>query len=309
MTVSKKRLAVAAVIASVTLGTGQPAEAQVRSNRSSSASAVQSSPVLVRFHTQVGGAGAGAAGAAGGQGGTGAGTSGASVAGGAAALPGAASGQSNPGATSDVGGVQLGTPQITGGGGPSGAGGGTGLSGAELGGAAGAAQVGDLPPASTGRLTPIMMQGVREPIGAADISVEQIGTQVIPEDQAAKLGAAVMALPGGQERGIGYVTYRWQATNICHWPLYFEEPMLERHGHQRCGPIVQPAVSGAKFLTNVALYPYKATLWPALESRYTLGHFRPGSPAPLLRDTLPWSRRAALVQGAAVTGVAVGLPW
>lgn len=309
MTLSKKRLAVATVIASVTFGTGQPAQAQLRGDRSSSASAVQSSPVLVKFRPQVGGAGGGA-GAAGAPGGTGAGTPGASVAGGAAALPGAASGQASPGATSTVDGVQLSPPQITGGGGPSGAASsGTGLSGVEFGGAAGAGQVGDLPPASTGRLTPILMQGVREPIGAADISVELIGTQVVPEDQAAKLSSAVIPLPGGQERGIGYVTYRWQATNICHWPLYFEEPMLERHGHQRCGPIVQPAVSGAKFFTNVALYPYKATLWPALEGRYTLGHFRPGSPAPLLRDTLPWSRRAALVQGAAVTGVAVGLPW
>lgn len=178
-----------------------------------------------------------------------------------------------------------------------------------IGGAAGAAQIGDLPSASSGRLTPLMMQGVDDPIQAANISVDQIGTQVVPEDQASRHSAGVIPLPDGQDRGIDYVTYRWQAANICHWPLYFEEPMLERHGQQRCPTYLQPAVSGAKFFTNVALYPYKATLWPACESRYTLGHFRPGSPVPTLRETLPWSRRAALVQGAAVTGVAVGLPW
>ena len=114
---------------------------------------------------------------------------------------------------------------------------------------------------------------------------------------------------GGQERAMAFLTYRWQSANICHWPLYFEEPMLERHGQRICPPVLQPAVSGSKFVSNLLLYPYKATLWPALESRYTLGHFRPGSPAPLLKDTLPWSPRAAAVEGAAVTAVFVGLPW
>ncbi len=172
------------------------------------------------------------------------------------------------------------------------------------------AQDGAAPAGETGgRLAPITMESVRAPIGAADIDVDDIGTKVIPEDVAAKQAPAVMSLPGGADRAFGCLTYRWQAANICHWPLYFEEPMLERHGQQRVPECIQPAVSGTKFLGNVVLYPYKATLWPAFESRYTLGHFRPGSPAPLLRDTLPWSPQAALVQGAAVTGVVVGLPW
>lgn len=160
-----------------------------------------------------------------------------------------------------------------------------------------------------GRLSPIAMERVGAPIRAADVMLENIGTRVLPEDVAALQLHRTIALPGGNDRAFGCITYRWQSANICHWPLYFEEPMLERHGQQRVPACIQPAVSGSKFLSNLLLYPYKATLWPALESRYTLGHFRPGSTVPCLRDTLPWSPRAAAVQGAAVTAVAVGLPW
>ncbi len=161
----------------------------------------------------------------------------------------------------------------------------------------------------TGRLSPIAMEGVRAPIAAADITVTEVGTKVLPDDQAAKLASAQIPLPNGSDRMLTGLTYRWQAANICHFPLYFEEPMLERNGVHRCPECIQPAVSGVKFLGNIAIYPYRATLWPAFENRYTLGHFRPGSCAPALRDTLPWSTDAALVQAGAVTGVFVGLPW
>ncbi|MFO1063440.1 MAG: hypothetical protein U0892_06200 [Pirellulales bacterium] len=164
-------------------------------------------------------------------------------------------------------------------------------------------------PPSGGTLTPLDMETVRAPISAANIMVDKIGTQVFPEDQAAKLETRVIALPNGQERGISYQQVRWQAANVCHLPLYFEEPMLERHGVQRVPTVIQPAVSGTKFLGNLVLLPYKSTLQRPLENRYTLGHFRPGATPPALRDTLPWSPRAAAVQGAAATAVVVGLPW
>ena len=165
------------------------------------------------------------------------------------------------------------------------------------------------PKSESGRLSPITMESVKAPIGAANISVMDIGTKVLPDDQAAKQMVPRLPLPGGRDRALAGLTYRWQAANICHLPLYFEEPMLERHGQQCCPTWIQPAVSGSKFLSNLILLPYKATLQPACESRYALGHFRPGSGAPCLRDTLPWSTDAALVQAGATTAVFVGLPW
>ncbi len=175
--------------------------------------------------------------------------------------------------------------------------------------AAGAEDTKPAQASESGRLSPIAMESVRAPIGAANISVNEIGTKVLPEDQAAKQLTPRAPLPSGHDRALAGLTYRWQAANICHLPLYFEEPMLERHGQQCCPTWIQPAVSGSKFLSNLILYPYKATLHPAFENRYTLGHFRPGSGAPCLRDTLPWSADAALVQAGAATAVVVGLPW
>jgi hypothetical protein len=162
---------------------------------------------------------------------------------------------------------------------------------------------------SSGLVQAMELAGVRTPLSAPDIRPIAQRGNIFPEDQAAALTHGVVPLPNGEDRGIACLAYRWQAANVHYGPLYFEEPMLERHGQECVGPVVQPALSAGKFLGNVALMPYKATLHRPLESRYALGHFRPGSPAPMLRETLPWSTRAALVQAGAVTGVAVGLPW
>ncbi len=128
----------------------------------------------------------------------------------------------------------------------------------------------------------------------------------VPDSAAAK-----RALPPAYlnyDRGWSAQMYLWQSAKICHHPLYFEDAMLERHGHQRM-PCLQPAISGAKFFGEMVLLPYTMTLHPPCECRYALGHFRAGSCAPALKDTLPWSRHAALVQSLAATGIIVGLPW
>ncbi len=128
----------------------------------------------------------------------------------------------------------------------------------------------------------------------------------VPESAAAK--RAVPPIYLGFDRGWATHMYLWQSANICHHPLYFEDAMLERHGHTRL-PCLQPVVSGSKFLGELALMPYLMTLHRPCECRYALGHFRPGTCAPALKDTLPWDRHAAIVQSLAVTGVVVGFPW
>ena len=55
--------------------------------------------------------------------------------------------------------------------------------------------------------------------------------------------------------------YGWAASNLCHNPLYFEEPDVERYGRSH-GYLMQPVVSGAHFFTNVALLPAKMTVHP-----------------------------------------------
>ena len=101
--------------------------------------------------------------------------------------------------------------------------------------------------------------------------------------------------------------FTWKASALCHKPLYFEDVHLERYGHS-WGPRVQPVISGAKFFLTIPLLPYKMGLYPPCECIYSLGYYRPGSCAPYMLDPFPLSIRAALVEGAAVTGAAFLIP-
>ncbi len=75
-------------------------------------------------------------------------------------------------------------------------------------------------------------------------------------------------------------TYTWQATGLCHKPLYFEDVQLERYGNS-CSPFFQPLISGAHFFLTVPALPYKMGLEAPCECVYTLGTYRPGSCAVL----------------------------
>jgi hypothetical protein len=95
----------------------------------------------------------------------------------------------------------------------------------------------------------------------------------------------------------GTVTY--QASGLCHNPLYFEDVQLERYGHEH-GPVLQPVLSTAHFFTNVAILPYKMGIHPPNECQYALGYYRPGSCAPWTVGPIPISLRGALAEGALI---------
>ena len=90
-------------------------------------------------------------------------------------------------------------------------------------------------------------------------------------------------------------TFTYQASNLCHKPLYFEQVQLERYGHT-AGPIKQPILSGAHFFANIAVLPYKMAINPPLECQYSLGYYRPGSCAPWHIPPVPISVRGALAE-------------
>ena len=102
-------------------------------------------------------------------------------------------------------------------------------------------------------------------------------------------------------------TYTWQATGICHKPLYFEDEQLERYGHS-FAPCCQPLISGAHFFTRLPVLPYCMGVSPPMECEYALGHYRPGSCAPYMLNPVPISARGALFQAGAVVGTAALLP-
>jgi hypothetical protein len=99
----------------------------------------------------------------------------------------------------------------------------------------------------------------------------------------------------------------WMASNFYHYPLYFEDPALERYGHTY-GFVAQPFVSAARFSGQLVMLPYQMTIDPILKPTYTLGWYRPGDVAPKLRYQIPWNWKAAAVEAGVVTGLVFLIP-
>ena len=102
-------------------------------------------------------------------------------------------------------------------------------------------------------------------------------------------------------------TFAWTASGMCHKPLYFEQPQVERYGHS-WGPLLQPLISGGHFFVTVPILPYKMGMYPPGECMYSLGYYRPGSCAPYMLDPFPLSVRGGLIQAGTVVGAAAIIP-
>jgi hypothetical protein len=83
--------------------------------------------------------------------------------------------------------------------------------------------------------------------------------------------------------------------------------MLERHGHERY-PLLQPMISGTRFIATVPMLPYLMTVRPACETEYKMGHFRAGDRVYPYFQRPPYVRNAAVVEAAAVAGGFIALP-
>ena len=94
---------------------------------------------------------------------------------------------------------------------------------------------------------------------------------------------------------------QWAPTNLYHYPLYFEDPSLERYGHTY-HPVVQPFASAGRFATQLVGLPYQMTLRPVHSREYALGYYRPGECAPKKHYQIPFNEEAAIMQAAAMAG-------
>lgn len=124
-------------------------------------------------------------------------------------------------------------------------------------------------------------------------SVAGIGTNQIPADMTQGRLPAPMPLPYGPDRESGwtYTNKGWVPPVYFHQPTYYEDTMLENHGHERC-PKLQPMLSGARFYTGLFFSPYLYCLQGPLEDVSSAGRFRPGTIAPALRQRAPYSPHA-----------------
>ena len=105
-----------------------------------------------------------------------------------------------------------------------------------------------------------------------------------------------------QPRTYNPTLFAWEASNLYHNPLYFEDPQLERYGHT--WPFfIQPVASVARFTVQAVGLPYQMTIDPSCCRVYPLGYYRPGEYSPKQIHQIPWNTHAALVEAGAVTGV------
>lgn len=95
--------------------------------------------------------------------------------------------------------------------------------------------------------------------------------------------------------------FHWDASDVYHNPLYFEDFTLERYGHAYCFGL-QQVVSVTRFSGQLALLPYQMAFKPVRQKRYPLGHYRPGEWAPKRLYQIPLNAKATLVQAGVVTG-------
>lgn len=104
------------------------------------------------------------------------------------------------------------------------------------------------------------------------------------------------------ERLFAESLFAWEASNLYHLPLYFEDAPLERYGHTYPS-CLQPFASAGKFSAQLLGLPYQMAIDPICKKRYALGWYRPGECAPKLHYQVPWNTQAAAVQAGVYTGL------
>ena len=110
-----------------------------------------------------------------------------------------------------------------------------------------------------------------------------------------------------REAGWEWTEIEWEAANTYSNPRYFEDRMLERHGHQTLGKL-QPLASGARFFTAIPMLPYLMAVSEPDEKEYSLGYYRSGNAVPALRQRPPYERRAVLSETAVLSGFFMLVP-
>lgn len=133
--------------------------------------------------------------------------------------------------------------------------------------------------------------------------LQDVGAERVPEDVAVSEAPLHELAP----RLSPDTVFSWEASNIWHNPLYFEDPSLERYGHV-APPILQPLISTSRLGVQLFGLPYQMTIDPVRKKRYILGWYRPGDEVPHLFYQPPWNLKAAAVQAGAVSAGVVILP-
>ncbi|AMV33473.1 hypothetical protein VN12_15205 [Pirellula sp. SH-Sr6A] len=96
------------------------------------------------------------------------------------------------------------------------------------------------------------------------------------------------------------------ASAVPYQPLYFEEVNLERYG-RTCG-LVQPALSGVRFLATIPALPYAMSVHDARQPAYWDWPYEAGWPAPKVRELPPLQLKPLVIEGTVLTAGAFLIP-
>ncbi|TWU43900.1 hypothetical protein Q31b_14320 [Novipirellula aureliae] len=147
-------------------------------------------------------------------------------------------------------------------------------------------------------------------LSAATTNTTDIGNGKTPDGFRGDSPAPLEPLPESGVDRPGSWTWSmrtWAAPNTFSYPRYFEDRMLERHGHERC-PHWTPLLAGARFFGTVPLLPYLATVQHPCECEYTLGYYRSGNCVPAYLQRPPYERKAVIAEAAAITAGVLIIP-
>ena len=111
--------------------------------------------------------------------------------------------------------------------------------------------------------------------------------------------------PDASRPWIGGV-YQWESSALCHYPLYFEEINVERHGHRV--PVAQPVISAAHFFATVPALPFLIALDPPHRPIYVLGHCRPGDLEACPIRRIPVLITPSVVEAALIVALCFAIP-
>lgn len=148
------------------------------------------------------------------------------------------------------------------------------------------------------------------PLMVETIAMDEIGNGRTPESFRADQPVVQTPLPESASERVpswNWSLAQWAAPNTFFYPLYFEDRMLERHGHLRFG-CLQPAAAATRFVGSAIMLPYLATVDPPCDCEYSLGYYRSGSCAPPLLQRPPYERRAAIAEAVWMGGAIAIFP-
>jgi len=145
------------------------------------------------------------------------------------------------------------------------------------------------------------------PFGRISLNIQVEQSDRMPKDFSDSLFSTTDDPNLGRRLEGSSIVHTWEAANIWHQPLYFDDQLLERYGETPF-PAIQPVMSAAHFFGTIPMMPYKMAIDRPFDCVSTLGYYRPGSPTPCIGRRIPRDWRGLTWESGAWLGLVFLVP-